>query len=225
MNMKRFVVPGAVLAGALIVAGAVFFVERGQPSTGSGQGDPTALRPVGPDDHILGNPAATIRIVEYSDFDCNFCKQFHRVLHEALDAYGASGKVAWVYRNFPLTDLHPNAAKHAEAAECVAAVAGNAAYWKFADLLFKNQPADPATYGALAESIGVDTRAFASCLADTTAVDNRIKADNDNALTIGALGTPYSVILAPGLSPVVLPGATSYATLKEQLDKLLSRTE
>ncbi len=224
--MKRLIIPLSLVVAGAIVALAVFLViNKQQGPTGSGQGDITKLAPVAPADHILGNPTAPVKIIEYSDFDCSFCKQFDQVLHQAINDYGASGKVAWVYRNFPIVALHPNAFRHAEAAECIAQVAGNAAYWKFADSLFTNQPTDPVRYGQLAQAAGVDSFALSNCLANaSTTVDARINADEKNALDIGALGTPYSIIIAPDLSPIILPGATSYANLKSSLDSILATT-
>ncbi len=216
-------VPLAIIAGGIIVAGAVYFSTAGG-GAGSG-GHPELVRPVGASDHILGNPAAPVKIVEYADFDCEFCKTFDGTLHELIANEGANGQVAWVFREFPLTEIHPNALARARAAECVAQVAGNDAFWKFADALFANQPVDPARYGALAAEAGVSGDAFASCYANAAgSVDARIAADRQNALDMGAHGTPYSLILAPGEAPVVLDGAYSYDALKGLVDQALAES-
>ena len=143
---STFTIPVAIILGGIIVAVAVYFsvARPAERSTSSGTGNPALVRPVGSSDHILGSPTAPVMIVEYSDFDCDYCKGFHDILHQVIASEGADGKVAWIFRQFPLTELHPNARKHAEAAECVAKVAGNDAFWKFADALFKNQPTDPS---------------------------------------------------------------------------------
>src|SRR3989344_5485116 len=83
-----------------------------------------------------------IAIVEYSDLECPFCKTFQKTLHQIMDEYGESGKVAWVYRHFPLAQLHTKAAKEAEATECAAELGGNAAFWKYADRLFEVTPSN-----------------------------------------------------------------------------------
>lgn len=89
------------------------------------------IRGLQPDDHILGNPDAEIIIVEYSDAECPFCKSFHLTLHQVVDQY--QGKVAWVYRHWPIPQLHPKAPKEAEAFECAGALGGNDMFWKYAD--------------------------------------------------------------------------------------------
>ncbi len=84
-------------------------------------------------DHILGDRNAAVTIVEYSDIDCPFCKRLHPTLQALVD----EGKIAWVYRNSPIPQLHPNAYKKAIAAECVAKISGNDAYWTYLGELIK----------------------------------------------------------------------------------------
>ena len=215
--------PVAIFLGGIIVAGAVYFsAVKKEPSTSSGTGNPALVRPVSASDHILGNPAAPVMIVEYADFDCEFCKTFDETLHQIIANEGASGNVAWVYREFPLVEIHPDAMSNARAAECVAETAGNDAFWKFADSLFANQPVDPVRYGALAEAAGVSGTAFATCYSNaSTSVDARILADRENALAIGARGTPYSLILVAGKAPVVMDGAYSYNAVKRLVEAAL----
>jgi hypothetical protein len=83
-----------------------------------------------PTDHILGNPNAPITIIEYSDFECPYCKQFQPVMERIIKE---SPDVKWVYRNYP---LHQHSFEKLVAAECVAKIKGNDAYWKYGDLLF-----------------------------------------------------------------------------------------
>lgn len=92
------------------------------------------LRPVSADDHILGNPSAKIVIVEYSDLDCPFCKSFHNTMHQIIKE---DGDVAWVYRHYPIPQLHPNAPKKAEETECAYDQKGNEGFWKYADKIFE----------------------------------------------------------------------------------------
>ena len=219
-------IPFAIALGGIIVAGAVYFtMARQEPSTSSGSGNPALVRPVSPTDHILGNPAAPVKIVEYADFDCTYCKTFDSTLHQIIANEGTSGKVAWVYREFPLQQVHPTALQDAEAAECVAQTAGNAAFWQFADALFANQPVSPTQFGALASQAGVTGPAFADCMANaSTTVGARINADKQNALDIGASGTPYSLILANGQAPVVMDGAYSYSAVKQLVDQAIAAT-
>lgn len=213
-------IPLAIIAGGIIVAVAVYVSMPKRPDAGAG--NPALVRPVGTADHILGNPAAPVMIIEYSDFDCEYCKDFHNTLHQIVANAGVNGKVAWVFRHFPLSEIHPNALAHARAAECVAATSGNDAFWKFSNALFANQPADPSSYGTLASSIGLSGTSFAACYSTaSTTLEARITADRQNALDVGATGTPYSIILTNGKNPVVMAGGYSYDAVKQLVDQAL----
>lgn len=214
-------IPIAIVLGGIIVAGAVYFSMR-PPSTSSGSGNPALVRPISASDHILGNPAAPVKIVEYADFDCTYCKGFESTLEQVIADEGESGKVAWVFREFPLTEIHQGAMADAEAAECAAVAGGNDAFWQYAGLLFENQPADPSRFGEFAQSLGLPADAFASCYADASStVAARITADRQNALDMGAQGTPFSLILVAGKPPVVLNGGYSYDAAKALVDEAL----
>lgn len=220
---SSYTIPIAIVLGGLLVAVAVYAVTPKRPSTGTG--NPAMVRPVGAQDHIFGNPDAPVMIVEYSDYDCEFCKDFDETLHQVIANAGVHGQVAWVFRQFPLTEIHPDALKHAEAAECAALADGNDAFWKFSDLLFANQPADPAKYGAYAQQAGVPSEAFSTCFmqASTTVLD-RINADRENAFAVGAQGTPYSLILVAGKPPVVIGSAYPYEIVQALVDEALKGT-
>lgn len=217
------VIPLAIAIGGIIIAIAIYVSAPPRTSPPPSSGDVTLVRPVSGSDHILGNPGAKVMIVEYSDFDCEYCKGFSDILHQIITNDGADGEIAWVFREFPLTEVHPNAMKHAEAAECAAKVGGEDAFWKFSNTLFTHQPADPSIYGSLAESVGIPVTAFATCYSNAaTTVDARITADRANALEIGAPGAPYSLILVEGQPPVVLYGAYSYTAVKQLVDQALA---
>lgn len=217
-------IPFAIVVGGVILAIAVYASMPKAPKTNSTTGNPALVRPVDSNDHILGNPAAKVMIVEYSDFDCEFCKEFDDTLHQIIASEGVDGQVAWVYREFPLIEIHPNAMKNAEAAECVAQVAGNDAFWKFKTALFANQPIDPSQYGVYAKSVGISDSAFATCFADAQkSVDARITADRQNALSVGAQGTPYSLILVAGKTPIVMNGGYSYEAARLLVSQALGR--
>ena len=74
-------------------------------------------------DHIFGKPQAMVSIVEYSDFECPFCKKFHSTPKKLIEIFG--DKVNWVYRHFPPDFHNPVAQKEAEASECIASIGGN----------------------------------------------------------------------------------------------------
>lgn len=85
------------------------------------------------DDHFNGDINAPIKIVEYSDIDCPFCKRFHTTLEQVKALYG--DKVVWVYRHFPIVQLHPDSFNKSHATECVAELGGNEKFWQYLKLL------------------------------------------------------------------------------------------
>lgn len=218
--ISRATVPLAIAAGGAIIALAVYASMPKQPPIT--EGNPALVRPVGANDHIFGNPAAKVMIIEYADFDCDFCVGLSDTLRQIVANEGTDGDVAWIYRQFPLTEIHPNAFKHAQAAECAALAGGNDAFWRFADALFENQPVNPLQYGTLAQTLNIPGEAFASCFANASKeVDTRITADRENALAMGAQGTPYSLIVVAGKPPVVMSGAYPYEAVKALVDQAL----
>jgi protein-disulfide isomerase len=98
--------------------------------------------PVDSTDHIFGNTKASITIIEYSDYECPYCKAFQTTLNRIVTE--SQGNVAWVYRHWP---IHQNSMAKLVAAECVAKIKGNDAFWKYSDLLFgllQTTPAAPS---------------------------------------------------------------------------------
>ena len=100
----------------------------------------TQMRPVSSDEHILGNANAKIIVVEYSDLECPFCKVFHNTMHQVVEK--SNGDVAWVYRQYPIPQLHPKAFHEAEATECAWEQGGNKAFWKYIDKVFEITPSN-----------------------------------------------------------------------------------
>ena len=90
-------------------------------------------------DHIIGNPNAPIIIVEYSDLECPYCKKFGDVMKEIVSE--SNGDVAWIYRHWV---VHSTALPKAAAAECVAKIKGNSAFWEYIDLVFNLMDPAPA---------------------------------------------------------------------------------
>lgn len=220
---SSYIVPLAIVVGGAIVALAVYVTLSKQSAFNLGS-PATLVRAVGASDHILGNPGAKVVIVEYCDFEAEFCKSFHDTLHQIIADEGTNGEVAWVFREFPLIEIHPRALSDAKAAECAGAVDGNDAFWKFTDSLFVNQSATAPLYGDLARKSGIlATDAFASCFASaSTTLSARIEADRQDALESGATGTPYSFILVAGKPPIVMEGAYSFDAVKQLVDQALS---
>ena len=172
-------------------------------------------------DHIRGNKNAKVTVVEFSDMECPFCKNFHQSMLQVVAAYG--DKVAWVYRHFPLDSLHPKARKEAEASECAAELGGNDAFWKFMDKVFEVTPAnnglDPAELPKIAKLIGLDQGKFTTCLTSGKFA-SKIQSQADQGAAAGANGTPYSVIVV-GDQKIPVNGAVPFAQLKSMLDSVV----
>jgi protein-disulfide isomerase len=107
---------------------------------------PVDLKPVSADEYISGDINADIVAVEYSDPECPFSKRFHTVMQQVMKNY--PGKVAWVFRFFPLDSIHQKARSESEAIECAGTLKGGEMYWKYLDRVFEITPSndglDPA---------------------------------------------------------------------------------
>jgi protein-disulfide isomerase len=143
---------------------------------------------VGRADHVRGPSNAPITLVEYGDYECPHCGRAYLVIKQVLEEIG--DHVRFVFRNFPLEEVHPHAWAAAEAAESVAARGGDEAYWKMHDLIFQNQdalqPDDLIEYAAAA---GVDPEAVADDLA-SGAARARVQRDVESGDQSGISGTP-----------------------------------
>ncbi|MBM3261318.1 disulfide bond formation protein DsbA [Candidatus Kaiserbacteria bacterium] len=225
-------IPIAIVIAGVIIAGAVYAGIR-TPTQGSaqrpqavaqGSGDLEKMTAVSKSDHIRGNPDAPVKIVEYSDTECPFCKRFHETMRNVMDEYGPSGKVAWVYRHFPLDQLHPKADKEAEALECAGELGGNEAFWKYADRLFEVTPAnnglDAAELPNIAKFIGLDVQEFNTCLSSGKWAAH-VEEDTQNAMATGGSGTPWSIIVAANGKKFELSGAQPEATVKQLIELAL----
>lgn len=178
------------------------------------------LEPVNENDHIRGSRDAKVFLIEYSDFECPFCAQFHPTAQQALEEYGDD--IAWVYRHFPLDTLHPRARPAALASECVANLAGNDAFWAFSDELFENQETSLTDAGLknAAVKAGVNASEFDSCYSDAK-FESEVENDYQLGITAGVTGTPGNFIMNSNGDVWVIPGAVPYGTLKATIDEAL----
>lgn len=223
MDTNKIGVPAAIVLAGIIIAGAIVYAFAYAPKTPSSAGNNPAdvtIPPLTDADHRIGGADAELVFVEYSDLECPFCSQFHPVLEQALTEYG--GKVAWVFRQFPLTQIHPEALPAAKASECVAKLKGNDAFWAFTSQLYEQQNSiGTPLYHSLAGSLGISATDLDACIADPT-IEARIAADYKAAVEAGAQGTPFTVVLnKKGKTVHVFPGALQYPQLKAEIDTLL----
>ena len=176
------------------------------------------VRPVDDSDWVRGQPNAKVTVVEFSDLECPFCKQFHPTMQRLLKEYPQD--VRWAYRHFPLTSLHSKAPKEAEAAECAGELGGNDGFWKYVDKLFAVTPSnnglDLNELPKIARTVGLDEKKFTACL-DSGKYAQKVQEQADEAAAAGAQGTPYSVIMV-GDQKTPVPGALPYEQIKSFID-------
>ncbi len=168
-------------------------------------------------DHIRGNPKAKYVLIEYSDLECPFCKQFHNTMRSFLLEYGRDA--AWVYRHFPLDQLHSKARDEAIATECVAKLGGKDAFWQYVDKIFEITPSndglDLSLLSQYASEVGVDAYTFNSCYEskDTKAI---VEKHYQSGLDFGVNGTPTSFLLNTKTKKAVrISGAVPLEKLKQ----------
>jgi protein-disulfide isomerase len=220
-------VPLAIVIAGALVAAALYFGGYGQTAGTNNPGTAQAKKDVPKvvaTEHILGNPNAPIKIVEYTDLECPFCKQFHGTMKQVMDKYGKDGQVAWVLRNFPLAQLHPNAPKLALAAECVAELGGNSVYWKFLDAVFVSAPIntffDFTKLDSVVASVGVDTAAFEACYQSNKYQDKITKEFND-AVASGGQGTPFNILVDKKGKNIEIKGSQPFEVVVATIEAAL----
>ncbi len=231
-NTHPLAMPIAVVIAGALIAGAVIYSSGKAPTSNTVNqpqqqqvaaqtGDLEQLTPVTSKDHIRGSINAPVKIVEYSDTECPFCKRFHTTMKEVMDTYGKDGKVAWVYRHFPIDQLHSKARKEAIAFECANEQGGNDKFWEYADRLYEVTPAnnglDLAELPKIAEYVGLDKAKFNTCLASTK-YDKHIQDEVENAQATGGNGTPWSIVVGKDGKKYPLSGAQPISAIKQLID-------
>ena len=136
-------------------------------------------------DHVLGNPNASVTLLEYGDYECPYCGEAHRTVKALQQALGDD--LCFVYRNFPLAQLHPHAE---QAAESVEAAGAQGRFWEMHDAVFENQDAlEEDDLAAYAVDVGVDANRLLTEI-DDGAYRDRIQKDIDSGTRLGVDGTP-----------------------------------
>lgn len=227
---NKFIVPGAILIAGLIIAGAIYYDRKTPVDTLQDQAAAPAaspldnLKPVTTKDHILGNPDAPLTFVLFTDFECPFCKNFHMTMKKIMDEYGKSGKLRWIFRHLPLTELHSKSKTEAIATECANELGGNEAFWMYIDRIFELTPSnnglDLNELPKIAEYIGLNKTKFETCL-NSGKFDQLIDDERQDAINSGAMGTPYGVLIGPDGEKSVIPGALPYTDVKTAIDEIL----
>jgi protein-disulfide isomerase len=180
-----------------------------------------APAPTGPvdvsidDDAVRGDANAPVTIVEFSDFQCPFCgKFFSETFGQIKSKYIDTGKVKYVFRDFPLS-FHQNARSASMAADCVKEAGGDKAYFEYHDTLYKNQATlDADSLKTFAKDMGYD---IASCL-DSEKFGAEVDADMADGQKYGVRGTPAFFI-----NGTLLSGAQPFSAFETAIEAELAK--
>jgi protein-disulfide isomerase len=164
-------------------------------------------------DPMIGNPDAPITIVEFSDFQCPFCAAAMPTLKQLREDYGDQVRLVW--KDFPLTQIHPDAYRAAQAGRCALE---QGEFWEMHDVLFANQQAlDDASLKLHAASLGLDTAAFDACF-DSARYEPDVQAGMNMGTLLGVSATPTVFINGRAIS-----GAQPYDVFARIIDEELAR--
>lgn len=249
-NKSSLTLPAAIMIAGALIAVAIIWTKKPttvpatvptvEDTSGMNKLGANDIAPVTAADHILGDPNATIKIVEYSDPSCPFCKMFNPTMVKISDTYGPSGKVAWIYRSFPIDKpdaqgniLHKNAGHESQALECAASLGGNTKFWAYEKKLYDLTPSvtqdtpnglDQTELPVIAKLVGLNPIDFNDCLSSGQFKD-KVEAQYQDGVRAGISGTPTSFVITPKGTIIPLVGAQSYAILKSTIDTLLGATQ
>lgn len=250
IDMQTMMIPLSILLAGFMIAIGLFFGLRNTSGTGNnntntntdttntdgtqvddGSVDELSLD----DDPYKGDKGkAKVAIVEFTDYECPYCKQhYQNTYSDIIENYVDSGDAIYVVRDFPLSFHDPMATNEALAAQCVFDQDGNSAYFKFHDLVFTNTTSNgngltEAQLKDFADEVGVNMNEFNDCYSGRD-FDNEIDNDIAQGSAAGISGTPGFIIgllSEDGKSVVdgtILAGAYPYADFQNVLDGLLGK--
>lgn len=170
--------------------------------------------PIYADDPTIGPEDAPVTVVEFSDYQCPYCQRYHsETFSQIIQTYG--DQVRYVYKDLPLTSIHPDAVPAANAAHC-AQEQGD--FWAYHELLFSNQLGlSDSAYMSYAETLGMDTEAFANCLVENRYLDV-VMEDTAILTTLGApISTPTFFI-----NGQYVAGSQPFSVFSELIDAELA---
>jgi protein-disulfide isomerase len=164
------------------------------------------------DDPSWGPEDAPVTIVEFSDFQCPYCARFVTQTYPQIKQQ-YEGKVRFVFRDFPLTQIHENAQNAAEAAGCANE---QGKFWEYHDMLFTNQSAlDVASLKSYASQLGLDSATFDQCL-DSGKYAEEIQKDLQDGNQYGVQGTPSFFV-----NGLLVSGAQPFSVFQAVIDAAL----
>jgi len=214
-NSSTYLIFSAIVIAGLIIGGAIIYSNDSSSSSsqasliGDEQSSESSKVTV-TDGQIRGNSEASIVIVEFSDFECPYCANFHQTMNQVISDYPED--IKWIYKHFPLA-FHEYARPTAEASECAAE---QGKFWEFADQIFENQSRlGQDLYTEIVQDLGLNPDQFQECVSSRKYKD-KVESDYQEGISAGVKGTPGSFI-----NGVPLGGAVPYNQLKGAIDDLL----
>lgn len=207
---KEFKLPKKYIFAAVIAAIAAVGVYVFALST------PSYIPATEDGDNFLGAENALVTLVEFSDFQCPFCGKFYKETEpQIISEYVDTGKVKFVYKHLPLTQIHAYSQKAAEASECAA---DQGKFWEYHGKLFANQNAlFLASLKKYASDIGLDRTKFDACL-DSGTMASRVGYDAEEAVQRGVRSTPNFFV-----NGVKIEGAQPFSKFKEAIEAELKK--
>ena len=166
------------------------------------------------DDPYKGSASAPVTLIEFSDFQCPYCRRVQSVLERLMTAY--EGKLKLVYRDFPLRRIHPDAQKAAEAAQCADE---QGAFWPYHDRLFNSTDLGIEHLKQYAIEIGLDGGLFDACL-DSGRFYQEVQDDMDDAIAAGVSAAPSFFV-----NGLLINGAVSYERFEQMVELALESLE
>lgn len=185
---NRFIITLLVITAVIVGA---FFFTKNKSSTSNGTKPNTSAQP---SNHTLGSGKSGVVLLEYGDYQCPACGQYHPIVKQVVEKY--KDEITFQFRNFPLVQIHPNAFAASRAAE---AAALQNKFWEMHDLLYENQQAwstasNPnPVFETYAQKLNLDVGKFKTDMASSQ-VSDVINADIAQAQKIGANSTPTFVL-------------------------------
>ena len=243
LNKNLALICGTIIVACLIIAGTILYtnskssknnvvINGNVPNQQQQQQQPTGPVKVSVDnDAVLGNKNAPVTMIEFSDYECPFCKRhFTDVYPEIKKDYIDTGKLKLVYRDFVAVPSHnPLATSEAMAAECAREQGGDSAYFKYHDEIFKRTTSNgnglaASQLAVIAKDLGLNSAALQQCV-DSNKYRDEVSKDIADASKVGVNGTPSFFVgksSADGvIDGTIIVGAQPYSAFKVIIDELL----
>ncbi|MFZ5424984.1 MAG: DsbA family protein [Patescibacteria group bacterium] len=176
------------------------------------------------EDHIYGDEFAPIAIVEYSDLECSFCGTYNNTIKEFVDKN--EGKVMWVYRHFPIENLHQNARLAAEATECAYSIGGEDVFWKMLASIHESADEEgnieKEKLPEIAKNLNIHIGDFEECL-DTKKFELKVESIFNTGLVAGVESVPTTFVMHMETGALIpIEGSISDKVLQAAVNEMMS---